>query len=662
MPEIQAGDLLWQPTPHDIDNANLTRYRRWLFEQRGLRFDDTDALWLWSVSDLPAFWASIWDYFEIKASQQPESILTNASMPGAQWFPGAKLNYAENILARATARQPMLVYATEGTAPVEVSWATAEAASARLAGQLRALGVGPGDRVAAYLPNTPEAVFALLAVARLGAIWSVCAPDFGVQSVLDRFTQIEPKALIAMSSYRYGGRLHDRSAVIAQIEAALPSLQGVIHISRETSESDAVAFEAGDRAHQSPVTAPAFDRFIQVDFAHPLWILYSSGTTGLPKPIVQSHGGILLEHAKSTALHSNLSAHDRFFWFSSTGWMMWNYLVGALLTGCTIVLYDGSPGYPDMNALWALAAQTGVTYFGTSAAFVHACMKAGISPGRDFDLSQIRAIGSTGSPLSTDGFGWIYQNVHPTVALESMSGGTDVCTAFVGGNRTRPIYAGEIQGPALGACVQAFDEAGQPVVDEVGELVLTAPMPSMPIGFWNDPDGARYRASYFDVYPGVWRHGDWIKINARGGCVIYGRSDATINRQGVRMGTSEIYRAVESIPEIVDSLVIDLELLGRESFMPLFVVLRDGIMLDEGLRTQVRQTLKRDVSPRHVPDQIYQIVQIPYTLSGKKMEVPIRRILLGHAIDKAVSPGSMRNPEALAWFVELAATLNKGNG
>ena len=443
--------------------------------------------------------------------------------------------------------------------------------------------------------------------------------------------------------------------MVAELQAALPTLEGTLLVPYGPGGPAGLQNTVLWRAALATVDADAPLRFAQLPFDHPLWILYSSGTTGLPKPIVQGHGGILLEHLKALTLHNDLGAEDRFFWYSSTGWMMWNYVLGSLLTGATAVLYNGSPGYPDLHALWRLAEQAGITYFGTSAAFINACMKAGIAPGTDFDLAAIRAVGSTGSPLTAEGFRWIYAQVNSRLALESLSGGTDLCTAFVGGVRIQPIYEGEIQGAALGAAVAAFNEAGEPVIDEVGELVITRPMPSMPLYFWNDPGMVRYRESYFEMYPGIWRHGDWIEFNARGGCVIYGRSDATINRQGVRMGTSEIYRVVEALPEVADALVVDLELLGRESFMPLFVVLREGAVLDDRLRGRIRERLRREVSPRHVPDEIIAIEEVPYTLSGKKMEVPVRRILLGHDPARAANVGAMRNPAALDVFISLAA-------
>lgn len=659
MEPIREGSLLWQPSDRVRATANLTHYLNWLQETRGLHFSNYYSLWRWSVRDLSAFWGSMWEYGGVIASAPPRAVLAERHMPGAQWFPGARLNYAENFFARPHPDQPAILYKAEDEPLRAISWDALYAQTAALAAVLRGLGVGPGDRVVAYLPHIPESIVALLATASLGAIWSSCSPDFGSRSVLDRFQQIEPKVLISVDGYRYNGQPFERLAVLEELQAGLPTLQHTLLVpllGAERSQANLRATQvwAEALAHTPLGTALTFE---QVPFDHPLWVLYSSGTTGLPKPIVQGHGGILLEHLKELRLHLDLKPGDRFFWYTSTGWMMWNFLVGGLLTGSTIVVYNGSPGYPSLNALWELAAEAGITYCGTSAAFISACLKAGLQPRQQYDLSRIRALGSTGSPLSSAGFQWVYEQVNPDLALESVSGGTDLCTAFVGGCRLLPIYAGEIQAAALGAHVQAFNLDGAPVLDEVGELVITEPMPSMPLYFWNDPDNRRYLSSYFEMYPGVWRHGDWIKFNARGGCVIYGRSDSTINRQGVRMGTSEIYQAVEAIPEILDSLIIDLEVLGRDSYMPLFVVLRPGAVLDEALKTRIKRKIRQDISPRHVPDDIFAIPQVPYTLSGKKMEVPIRRILLGHALEKAANPGAMRNPEALPYFTALADRL-----
>lgn len=656
MSAIEEGTLLWEPSAEVRRGANLTRYMEWLRETRGRDFKNYDELWRWSTTELAAFWHSIWDYFEIKASRPPDEILARDAMPGAQWFTGARLNYAENLFARMPQDGPALLYKSEQGPLLAVNRRELWQETAALAASLRQWGVGPGDRVVAYLPNVPQAVVGLLATASLGAIWSSCSPDFGARSVLDRFSQIEPRVLLACDGYRYNGKAFSRLDVVAGLQEALPTLEKTVVVPLLDDEAaldrlqNAVSWQSAlDAAGDEPQLS-----FAQVPFDHPLWVLYSSGTTGLPKALVHGHGGILLEHTKETVLHMDLKETDRFFWYTSTGWMMWNYVVGALLSGGSIILYDGSPNHPDLYALWKLAEEAGMTYFGTSAAFIHACMKAGIRPAERFDLRKLRAVGSTGSPLSPAGFGWIYEHVGDGLALESFSGGTDLCTGFLGGVRTQPVYAGEIQARSLGASVQAYDVQGRPLQGEVGELVITRPMPSMPLYFWNDDDSRRYEESYFSVFPGVWRHGDWIKINERGGCVIYGRSDATINRQGVRMGTAEIYRVVEQFPQIADALVIDTESLQGASYMALFLVMREHETLDDALKDDIRKRLRADLSPRHVPDEILAVDQIPYTLSGKKMEIPVRAILLGEDPQDAVNLGAMRNPQAIEFFVDFA--------
>ena len=659
--KVNEGDLLWQPSPQVIEQANLTHYLDWLKEKHNLTFDTYQDLWHWSVAEIEQFWATMWDYFDIKASQPYTTVLAERKMPGARWFVGAQLNYAENIFRNMTDGQPALLYQSETEPLREVSWQELYDKTRAMAHTLQQMGVQRGDRVVAYLPHIPEAIVALLACASLGAIWSSSSPDFGSPSVLDRFGQIEPKVLIAVDGYTWNGKVFDRRETVAQLQANLPTLQHTILVPLVSDGSNISDLQNTVLWNELLATSrpPATLKFEQVPFDHPLWVLYSSGTTGLPKPIVQGQGGIILEHLKGIRLHLDLSPGQRFFWYTSTGWMMWNFLVGGLLNGNTIILYNGSPAYPSMEVLWQLAEQTRVDYFGTAAAFVAGCIKAGIHPHRKYKLDHIKALGATGSPLSLAGFAWIYDNVNPHLALESFSGGTDLCTGFVGGCRWLPIYAGEIQVAMLGAKVLAFNEAGDSVIDEVGELVITEPTPSMPLFFWNDPDNRRYRESYFEMFPDIWRHGDWIKFNERGGCVIYGRSDSTINRQGIRMGTSEIYQVVESLDEVVDSLMIDLEALGRESYLPLFVVLREGINLDEALQQKIRQKIRTDISPRHVPNEIFAIEQIPYTLSGKKMEVPIRKILLGQPVEKAANPGAMRNPDSLQFFVKLAERLRQ---
>ncbi|NLF66289.1 MAG: acetoacetate--CoA ligase [Chloroflexi bacterium] len=663
MSTVEEGTLLWQPSDDVIAEANLTRFMDWLARERGLQFGSYDELWAWSVSQIEAFWQSIWDYFGVTASARPEAILPKRTMPGAEWFPGARLNYAENIFSRMKRDGPAVIYQPEEGPAVELDYESLRRQTAALAALLRDLGVQRGDRVAAYLPNIPEAIVGLLATASLGAIWSSCSPDFGSRSVLDRFSQIEPKVLLAVDGYRYNGKPFDRRAIVRELQAALPSLQQTILVPQLYEGEEARRGMGATRLWDGEAHAANGDTplaFEQLPFDHPLWVLYSSGTTGLPKPLVHGHGGIVLEHLKETVLHMDLQPGDRFYWYTSTGWMMWNYLVGGLLSGASIVVYNGAPAYPDFYRQWKMAEELGITYFGTSAAFIHACMKEGVDPAERHDLQSIRALGSTGSPLSPAGFAWVYDHVSRHLALESFSGGTDLCTGFLGGVRTQPVYAAEIQARSLGASVQAWNDAGQPVTGEVGELVITQPMPTMPLYFWNDEGHARYLSSYFEMYPGVWRHGDWIKINERGGCVIYGRSDATINRYGVRMGTSEIYDVVQSLDEVTDCLVVDLEGLEGESYMPLFVVLATGAVLDDALQQKIRDALREQLSPRHVPDEIVAVPEIPYTLSGKKMELPVRRVLKGRPLERAANPDAMRNPRAIEYFVEVARRRQKG--
>ena len=642
-------ELLWTPSPERVQRATITRYERWLESSRGLTFDDYAAMWRWSVDDLEAFWGSIAEFFEVRFDSEPSAVLGSESMPGADWFPGATLNYAEHIFRGKDDDALAVQFASESRPLDSWTWGRLRAETASVAAGLRACGVGPGDRVAAYMPNIPETVAAFLACASIGAVWSSAAPEFGARSVIDRFAQIEPKVLLVVDGYRYGGKDFDRSASVTRITSEMPSLERVVRLGYLDGTGWEDGFLEADDGDEL--------MFEPVPFDHPLWVLYSSGTTGLPKPIVHGHGGILFEQLKNSWLHLDAQAGDRMFWFTTTGWMMWNFLVGVLLTDASIILFDGNPGYPNLGMLWDLAADTGMTCFGTSAAFIGSCMKEGVSLREGSrDLRSLAAVGSTGSPLSPEGFRWVYDELGADTWLFSTSGGTDVCTAFVGGVPILPVYLGELQGRSLGAAVEAWDEDGQSVVDEVGELVITKPMPSMPIFFWGDEDGSRYRDSYFSMFPGIWRHGDWIKITSRGTAIIYGRSDSTINRGGVRMGTSEIYRAVLSIDEIVDALVVDVA--GRPGFdqgwMPLFVVLRDGVSLDDALVAAIRRRVREDCSPRHVPDEIRQITEVPRTLSGKVLEVPVKRILTGTPVEQVASRESLANPEALDVFVELA--------
>jgi acetoacetyl-CoA synthetase len=654
-----GGEKLWEPSAELIERARLTEYMRWLEADRGLRFDGYHELWRWSVDDLEAFWDSIWDFFGVQSDGDRGAVLTDHSMPGARWFPGTMLNYAEHVFAGKPDDDVAILHASELRELRELSWGVLREQVAAIAAGLRGLGVKQGDRVVAYLPNIPEAIVGFLATASIGAIWSSCSPDFGPASVIDRFAQIEPKVLLAVDGYRYGGKDFDRRDVLAELQEAMPTLERTVVLHYLDPNPDLGSLretvtwrDLGDSGAGAEL---AFER---VPFDHPLWVLYSSGTTGLPKAIVQGQGGILLEHLKKLHLHVDAHPGDRLFWFTTTGWMMWNFLVSGLLTRAAIVLYDGNPGHPDMGVLWDLAERAGITMFGTSAAYVAACMKAGAEPGAGRDLSRLKAVGSTGSPLAPEGFDWIYQQLGADTWLFSTSGGTDLCTAFVGGVPLLPVYRGELQARALGAAVEAWDEEGNAVIDQVGELVVTEPMPSMPVSLWGDPDGSRYRASYFEHYPGVWRHGDWIEITSRGTAIIYGRSDSTINRAGIRMGTSEIYRAVLGVDDVLDALVVDVPRPGTDGWMPLFVVLREGAELNDELRGEIARRIREQCSPRHVPDEVFQIAEVPRTLSGKVLEVPVKRILMGTPPAQAASRDSLANPKALDWFVDLAASLD----
>jgi acetoacetyl-CoA synthetase len=630
--------IVWSPSPERIASATITRYREWLNETRGLELGDYHELWQWSVDELEEFWASIWEFFEIDASAPYERVLTTHEMPGATWFPGARLSYAEHVFRNRADDDVAIHHASELRPLAEWTWGELRARAGAIAAALRESGVVAGDCVAAYLPNIPETVAAFLGCASIGATWSSCAPEFGVRSVVDRFAQIEPKVLLAVDGYRYGGKDFDRSETIAALERELPTVERTF----------VLPYLAG-----GDWKLPAADLdFAQLPFDHPLWVLYSSGTTGLPKAIVHGQGGILLEHLKKLRLHVDARAGDRLFWFTTTGWMMWNFLLGGLLSEASIVLFDGNPAFPDLGTLWDLADAAGITCFGTSAGYITHCQKTGVEPRAGRDLSRLDSVGSTGSPLAPEGFDWVRDHLGEDVWLFSTSGGTDVCTAFVGGVPTLPVYRGELQARALGAKVEAWSEDGRPTVGEVGELVITEPMPSMPLYLWGDEDGSRYRESYFSVFPGVWRHGDWIEITERGTAIITGRSDATINRGGVRTGTSELYRSVLAVDEVLDALVVDVPR-GDELRMTLFVVLRENAGLDEALQAEIRRRIREDCSPRHVPDEIVAAPDIPRTLSGKILEVPVKRLLMGAPLDRVASRDSLANPAALDWFAAL---------
>jgi acetoacetyl-CoA synthetase len=648
--------VLWQPPADVRQRSRIGDYLGWLERERGLRFDDYDALWRWSVTDLAAFWDSIWNYFAVMSQTPPAQVLTEAAMPEVRWFPGATLNYAEHVLRLPGIAEddPVVLAHSQSRSAVTLRAVELRDEVARVRAGLRRLGVQPGDRVAAYLPNIPETFVLMLATASLGAVFSSCAPEFGTRSVVDRWRQIEPVVLVAVDGYRYGEKRVDRAPEVAAIREALPSLVHTVSL----SYLDAKAEPPDGARPWSELAAPTDEplAFAPVPFDHPLYILYSSGTTGLPKPIVHGHGGVLLEHLKMLGLHHDLGPGDRFFWFTTTGWMMWNFLVSSPALGAAIVLFDGDPGHPDLGELWRLAQRSEMTYFGTSAPFLLAGRKAGIVPRELADLSRLRGVGSTGAPLPPEGFRWVYEAVGSGLQLQSISGGTDVCTGFVGAVPLLPVTEGEIPCRCLGARVEAFDPAGHPVVDALGELVITAPMPSMPVGFWNDADASRYREAYFDVFPGVWRHGDWITITSRGTCIITGRSDATLNRGGVRLGTSEFYSVVEGLDEVVDSVVVHLEdPAGGPGELLLFVVLADGYVLDDALRGRIAAQLRQALSPRHTPDEIHQVRAVPRTLSGKKLEVPVKRILTGTPVDAAAARGALANPESLSAFEELAA-------
>jgi acetoacetyl-CoA synthetase len=667
------GAVLWEPDPKTVRQARMTSFMRWLDAGRAPEPGRYEELWQWSVTQPAEFWTAIWDYFDVLGEwdHDPASVLVGDTMPDVRWFHGATLNYARNALRTAWTDpgRTAIIFDSERSRSGRLTYAQLAAEVARVARGLRSLGVARGDRVAALLPNVPEAVIGLLATASLGAIWSSCSPDFGARSVVDRFAQIEPTVLIACDGYAYAGREFSRAAMLGDVVAALPGLSAVVLVNVLAASPGGTIppkppqLLGGNRSPQTPsalqtlrwedlgagvdVREPEFE---EVPFEHPLWLVYSSGTTGLPKPIMHGHGGVVLEHLKALSLHQDLRPGDVFAWYTTTGWVMWNYLAGGLLAGVTIVLYDGSATYPATDRLWRLAAEHGVSFLGVGASYLVACMKAGLRPGDEADLSALRSVGSTGSPLPPEAFGWVYQRVKQDLLLGSFSGGTDLCTGLVGPCPLLPVRAGVISGRWLGAAVQAYDGDGKPVIGEVGELVVTQPMPSMPVGFWNDPGDVRYRESYFDMYPGAWRHGDWIELRPDGGCVIYGRSDATLNRGGVRMGTSEFYRVVEALPEVGDSLVVDTGRLGAEGRLVLYVVPAAGCELDDDLKDRLRAALRAQLSPRHAPDEIYQVPGIPRTLSGKKLEVPVRKILLGMEPERAADPNALANPDALGYF------------
>ena len=645
------SELLWEPSEQRRRSSLLARYLESLLSDGLGPFASYDELWRWSVTDLEGFWASIWRFFEL-GSPAPAEVLSSRQMPGCRWFPGTSLNYAERALSGRgkSAGRPAVISLSQTRGPVQVSWDSLSDAVARVRAGLVNLGVGKGDRVVGYLPNIAETIVAFLATAGIGAVWSSCPPEFGPHSVLERFCQLEPKVLLGVDGYRYGEKTIDRTEELAAIREGLASLEATVTLSYLGRKPPAgtIGWDLLSSSEKAPEVVP-------VPFDHPLYVLFSSGTTRKPKAIVHGHGGIVLEHLKAVGLQGDVSAADRFFWYSTTGWMMWNFLVSGLLVGATVVCFDGDPGYPDLSALWSMAAENEVSYFGTSAPYLMACRRKGLRPGREFDLSRVRSVGSTGSPLPADGYRWVYTEVGADLQLASVSGGTDVCTPFVGASPFHRVHAGRIPCRYLGAAVEAYSPDGRPMIGEVGELVLTAPMPSMPLGLWGDSDGVRYRATYFDRFPGVWHHGDWITVFDDGSCEITGRSDSTLNRGGVRIGTGELCAVVEAIDAIEDSLVLHLEdPEGGPGRIALFVVLADGVELDDILIGRIRAELSAQLSPRHVPDIFQAVPRIPRTLSGKKLEVPLKQILMGAKADKVASSGSLLDPVSLEEFLASA--------
>ena len=657
---VTEGDLLWEPSGQLKSEANISRFLQFISNNKKLRFDSYEDLWKWSVASLEDFWESVWEFNGIQASQPYNKVLSQRKMPGAQWFVGAKLNYVEQVFRWADLKTPALKFQSEIRPLTEISWGELSQKVASVSTALRNMEVKCGDRVVAYLPNIPETIIAFLACASIGAVWSSCSPDFGFRSVTDRFRQIEPKVLFAVDGYQYGGKKFDCEQTVVTLQKSLPTLEHTILVPYLYPSKKSYPIE-NLLIWDDIVKEPGALIFEQVDFNHPMWVVYSSGTTGLPKPLVHSQGGILIEFLKFTGLHVDVRPRDSFFWFSTTGWVMWNIMQGGLLLGSTSVLYDGSPGYPDMNVLWDLAENARVTAFGASAAFITGCMNEKLLPREKRDLSALRVVGSTGSPLSPAGFKWVYDSVKENLLLASVSGGTDPCTGFLGSCPLLPVRAGELQCRCLGVKAEAYDETGNPVINQVGELVITEPMPSLPIYLWNDPDNKRYIESYFEVFPGVWRHGDWVKITDRGSAVITGRSDSTLKSMGVRMGSSEIYGVVDELPEIAESLIVGFENSKGKYIMPLFVVLKEGVELNDALKNKIRNAIRSALSPRHVPDEIYAVMSVPKTLNSKRLEVPVKKILSGVPLEKAVNVDSMMNPESLKFFQDLSTSLNNGS-
>ncbi len=647
---------MWVPDPDDVAAAQLTAFTRLAERRSGTTFDTYRDLLAWSVDDLAGFWGCVWEFFDIVAETRGDTVLADETMPGAVWFPGTRLNLVDQVFRDRPETEIAIHERDEAGRSVDVTWGQLRASVASVADALRDHGVGVGDRVVAYLPNSSEAVIAFLATASVGAIWSACGMDYAPAAALGRFAQLDPVVLFAADGYRNGGRVHDRRGAVAEVRAGLPTVRATIAVDRlGTALPDAVAWDEVAARPAELSTTP-------VDFAHPLWVLFSSGTTGLPKGIVHGHGGVLLEHLKALALQSDVRVGDRFWWYTTPSWMMWNFQVAGLLVGATIVCYDGSPAYPDTDALWALAADLRVNLLGTSPAYLAACAKAGVEPAATHDLSALRTLGVTGSTLPTPSYHWVAEHVGASIQIASITGGTDVVTAFAGGAPSVPVWAGEISTAFLGVALDAYDEQGVSVRDQVGELVVTRPMPSMPVMFWNDPDGSRYRDAYFDTYPGIWRHGDFVTITDRGTVVMHGRSDATLNRNGIRMGSADIYEAVEQIPEITEAMVIGIDRPDGGYWMPLFVTLEPGAELDDALRARIRDAIRTHTSPRHVPDDVFAAPGIPHTRTGKKLEVPVKRLLQGSVAGAAFDAGSVDDPELIDWYLQVGAQHSRPDG
>ncbi|WP_407493057.1 acetoacetate--CoA ligase [Pseudooceanicola sp. MF1-13] len=656
-----TGDIIWQASDARLEASNITAYLAWLAD-RGHSFEGYWDLWQWSVDQPAAFWQSLWDYFDILHDGEIEEVMTDAPMPRTRWFTGTRLNYAEHVLRRENDGDPtrvMLHHSAECREAGTSSWAEVGGAVRRLATRLRDMGLGPGDRVVAYMPNIPETVIACLAVTAIGATWSSAAPEFGAQTVIDRFSQIEPTLVFAVNGYRYGGKDYDRTGDLTKILNALPTAKHLVMLDYLPGASAAPQFTGDtltwDDMLSGPDIAAADFQYERVPSDHPLWVLFSSGTTGLPKPIVHGHHGIVLEHYKSAAFHFEIAKGGALFFYSTTGWMVWNTLMWGPLMDGRAVLYDGHPAYPDARLLWRIAADAKASVLGVSPTYIQMVRQQGIEPGQEFDLSALQSVMLVGSPSTPETFDWAYAAIGRDIWASSQSGGTEFCSGILAGSPLLPTRAGEIQAPALGTAAFAYSEDGQKVRNEVGELVITSPMPSMPLFFWGDEGFDRYTDSYFDTYPGVWRHGDRVMFNDHGGSFVLGRSDATLNRFGVRIGSAEIYRTIETFPQITDSLVVCIEEEGGGYFMPLFVQMADGSDLDDALTKEIVQRLRSERSPRHVPDVILAAPEIPMTLTGKKMEVPVRKLLLGVAPDKVASRDATRNPDALDWFASFAA-------